>query len=134
MLSKLTAHGIDQTALYLAINTLFMLGLSILTVIHRRKYKVSFWGGGIKEMDRASRAHSNNAEYVPFAILLMVASEMMGAENWFLHTMGILLTLARVSHALGLYKTIMLARQFGTLGTWIVLASGSVYCLVKTLS
>ncbi|RQP23130.1 MAPEG family protein [Piscinibacter terrae] len=47
------------------------------------------------------RAHSNFAEYVPLALLLLAFMETGGAGPVFLHAMGASLLVGRVVHAYG---------------------------------
>ena len=59
---------------------------------------------------RAARVHGNFAEYVPFALLLLVMVELRGAPGsqalgWTLHTLGLVLVLGRASHAFGVSRT-----------------------------
>lgn len=82
-------------------------------------------------MTKAIRAHGNFIEYVPLAVITIGLTEMAGGPKWLLHGMGLVLLVARVLHAQGMYQT--LGRSFGRLAgtslTWIVLAVGGVSCL-----
>ena len=48
------------------------------------------------------RRHGNFVESVPLALILMGLAEMRGAPVYLLHGMGVVLVLARLSHAVGL--------------------------------
>ncbi|MEL6165440.1 MAG: MAPEG family protein [Cyanobacteria bacterium J06628_3] len=81
-------------------------------------------------LQRKVRAHSNFTEYVPLALLLIMALELMNATSvliWFLETC---LIIARIAHAWGLIKTYgpSPGRAFGFFLTWFVYLIGSGAC------
>jgi uncharacterized protein len=51
---------------------------------------------------RAIRAHANFAEYVPFALILMVLLELKGFNHFWLHAFGMILLFGRFIHAYGI--------------------------------
>ncbi len=83
-----------------ALAVLFVV-LSIRAIRVRRSLKIAIGDAGNPVMARAMRVHANFAEYVPFALLLMVLVEVQGAPAWGLHGLGVALLLARLSHAYG---------------------------------
>jgi uncharacterized protein len=58
--------------------------------------------GEADELTIAIRAHANNAEYLPLALVLMLLAELCGGSSAILHVIGGTLLVARVNHALGL--------------------------------
>ncbi len=74
------------------------------------------------------RAHANFAEYVPFAVLLLILAEWGGASPWLLHALGALLVAARLSHGIGVaqdpedYRF----RVFGMMGRFSVMGIAAV--------
>ncbi|MEO0839027.1 MAG: MAPEG family protein [Cyanobacteria bacterium J06643_5] len=81
-------------------------------------------------LQRKVRTHSNFTEYVPLALLLIMALELMNATSvliWFLETC---LIIARIAHAWGLIKTYgpSPGRAFGFFLTWFVYLIGSGAC------
>ena len=86
---------------YAAVLALLFVVLSIRTIRVRRSLKIAIGDAGNPVMARAMRVHANFAEYVPFALLLMVLVELQGAPAWALHALGVALLLARLSHAYG---------------------------------
>jgi uncharacterized membrane protein YecN with MAPEG domain len=52
--------------------------------------------------------------------------EAMGARHWIVYLFGLLLVLARLAHAWGLYSGVFRGRTFGTSATWALLAAGGV--------
>ncbi|MCA3325715.1 MAG: MAPEG family protein [Roseomonas sp.] len=103
--------------------TLIFLWLSFRVIRHRRSALIPLGAGGDARLERAIRAHANFAEYVPFAVLLLVLAEWGGAWPWLLHALGALLVAARLSHGMGIaqepedYRF----RVFGMTGTFSVL-------------
>jgi uncharacterized protein len=82
-------------------------------------------------LQRKVRAHGNFAEYVPHALLFVVALELMPAQTWLLWFLGGLLTLSRVAHAWGVITTYgpSPGRAFGFFATWLVYLVGSIACI-----
>jgi len=122
------------SSIYIALNALIMLALAFLVV---RARQANFKSGGnlTEPRDHRVRAHANNIEYVPMALLLMVALEFSGGAVWLLHSIGIVLTFSRVLHGYGRGKEDKgnPGRMFGTLGTWIVIFVGALALLYYVL-
>ena len=67
----------------------------------RYRTQTRFGDGGNPEMMRALRAHGNNTEYVPIALILLVLAQNLGAGLLLIHAIGLPLTLGRALHAIG---------------------------------
>lgn len=87
--------------LYAALLTLLFAGLSLRTLVMRRRLRIVIGDAGDLRMLRAMRVHSNFAEYVPLNLLLMYFVSSTLPQPWFLHALGISLLLGRVLHAIG---------------------------------
>jgi hypothetical protein len=112
---------------YAALNALIMLVLSMRVVRARVRTETAIGDGGKPEMAAPLRAHGNNAEYVPMALLLMWAlASPLGRSIWLIHGMGIALTLGRVLHAIGLSCSTgpSALRLAGMALTWIAYVVG----------
>jgi len=69
-----------------------------------------------------TRTHANFAEYVPLSLLFLALLEMAQAPGLVLATLGGLLVLARLSHAIGMSRaTANRWRLLGICGTLLVL-------------
>lgn len=90
------------TALYGALNAMLNLLLAYRVTHLRRRHRVSIGAGEAPELLVAIRAHANNAEYVPLALVILLVTELCGGASAWLHVLGGGLLLARVAHALGL--------------------------------
>ena len=122
------------SSIYIALNALIMLGLAFFVVAARQANAKA--GGKLTEpRDNRIRAHANNVEYVPMALMLLVGLEFQGGAAWLLHGLGIILTVSRIAHGYGRGITdgANFGRFYGTLGTWIVFLVGAVALLYYTL-
>lgn len=82
-------------------------------------------------LQRKVRAHSNFTEYVPLALLLIMALELMNATSVIIWFLGACLIIARIAHAWGLIKIYgpSPGRAFGFFLTWFVYFIGSAACI-----
>ena len=121
--------------IYAALNALIMLVLSILVVRARVHTQTPIGDGGKHEMARAVRAHANNAEYVPMAMLLMWSlASPLGGSIWMIHGIGAPLTVGRLLHAIAISRSTgpSLLRTLGMTLTWIayIVGIGSIFYVV----
>ncbi len=127
--------NVPVTALYAGLNGLIALFLAWRVTQSRNKYKVSLGDGGEDGMQAAIRAHANNAEYVPLALILLLIMEIMGGLSLALHLMGATLTIARILHGWGIAAASSgtPGRFWGTALTWLVLLAGSLGCIALSI-
>ena len=115
---------------YVALNALIMLVLSLLVVRARVSTQTLIGDGGIATMAGPLRAHANNTEYVPMALLLLwaLASVPPGGSIWLIHGVGLTLTIGRILHAIGLTGSTGPGgmRFIGMIFTWIAFIVGIV--------
>ncbi len=64
--------------LYAGLLGLLLVALSTQVVLARRRYRVRLGSGTDEGMQQAIRVQANFAEYVPFAVLLLVLAEITG--------------------------------------------------------
>lgn len=100
-----TLFAVPITALYGALNTFLTVALAMNVSRLRGKYKVFRGDGGHAELLSAIRAHGNNVEHVPLALLLLLFAELCGGGSVTLHVFGGTLLFARLAHAYGLIQT-----------------------------
>jgi len=102
---------------------LIFLWLSLRVIRHRRAERIPLGSGGNAALERAVRAHANFAEFVPFAVLLLLLAEWGGAWPALLHGLGALLVAARLSHGIGIVQEPedFRLRVFGMMGTFGVM-------------
>jgi len=128
-MSLLFQSSLYAFGFYTALNALIMLVLSILVVRARVVTQTEIGDGGKPAMAGPLRAHANNAEYVPMALLLMWALVTpLGASIWLIHGIGAPLTIGRLLHAVGLTNSTGTStlRFLGMIFTWIAFIVGIV--------
>jgi uncharacterized membrane protein YecN with MAPEG domain len=128
-MSLLFESGYYAFGFYVALNALIMLVLSMLVVRARVATQTPIGDGGIPHMAGPLRAHANNTEYVPMALLLLWALvSPLGGSIWLVHGVGLPLTLGRLLHAIGLTTSTGPGnlRFLGMILTWIAFIVGIV--------
>ena len=78
-----------------------MLALAANVIRMRYRTRTRFGDSGNPQMMCAIRAHGNNTEYVPIALILLLLSHNLGAGLPLIHAIGLPLTVGRVLHAAG---------------------------------
>lgn len=123
---------ITVTGLYTGILGIVFLLCAINVIKMRFKSEVGLGDGGDESLIKAIRIHGNFAEYIPIIILLMAFYEINGGNIALLHIIGIVLTLGRIMHAIGITKSIgtTIYRQFGVLSTFIILIILSILNII----
>lgn len=121
------------TTLYAGLLALFYLTLASRVIWLRNVDRVGIGSGESRRLAKAVRAHGNAAEYLPFALLLMLLLELQAAEVWLLHGCGLALLLGRLLHAWGLSRHA--GRSFGRFTgisiTLLVLLTLALACLLR---
>jgi uncharacterized protein len=118
------------TALYAALNAVLNVYLANRVSSVRRKAKVGIGIGSSTELEIAVRAHGNNAEFVPFALLLMLLAELCGGASAPLHVYGGLLFVGRILHPFGLGRPAPnVYRWVGTALTYVGIVAASGWLL-----
>lgn len=118
---------VPVTALYGAMSALLNVALAANVSRVRAARKVFLGDGGDELVTRAVRAHANNAEYVPLAIVLLLILELSGGPSLMLHIIGGVLVTARVIHAAGMLSaSLVKGRVLGILLTWATIAALAV--------
>ncbi|MDO9488235.1 MAG: MAPEG family protein [Sphingomonadaceae bacterium] len=92
------------TGLYAGLLALLFAALSLRVIARRRSTGVALGFGGRPDLERATRAQANFAEYVPLSLMLMLVGETSGLPAWALHIAGLSLLLGRVVHAFGVSR------------------------------
>ena len=81
------------------------------------------------------RGHANFFEFVPMTLLLILVTELSGAEPGWIHAMGAGLVVARVMHAVGMWRQVGISfgRRAGTGLTMTVLSAATLLCVLDGL-
>ena len=114
--------SLSITGLYASLLGLLCIGLAFNIIRLRLQFKVGSGDGGNEALEKAIRVHGNFVEYIPMALLMLGIYEINGASPFWLHTLGAVLFLGRVLHAIGLSKTsgVTKQRQIGMISLFIV--------------
>lgn len=123
--------SVPVTGLYAALFALLLVALSINVIRCRVSARVGLGDGGDPGLLRAGRAQGNFIEYVPLALIVILALELNHADRTLLHALGIALLLGRISHAYALVTDRLRFRQAGMILTFGVLLVGAVALLAK---
>jgi uncharacterized membrane protein YecN with MAPEG domain len=91
--------------LYASLLVLLFIFLSVRVVRVRRALQVGIGDAGDKRLLRAMRVQANFAEYVPLALLLLLALELQVFYPWALHLFGATLLVGRLLHAYGVSQS-----------------------------
>ena len=125
----MNAIPIPITAVFIGLFALMLVGVSIRVTVLRAKKKISFFDGGDPQLGHAMRVQGNFTEYVPMALAVMGLIEWMGAPHWAVYLFGIVLLVARLTHAWGLYSDVFQARVAGTSASWLLLVAGGLFVI-----
>jgi len=127
--------SISLTALYGAILALLIVALGINVTVHRVKLKVPLGDGGNAEMLRMIRLHGNAVEYIPLAIVLMLAYEINGGSHLALHVIGVALIAGRLIQTAAMWSTEVAGpgRGTGQTLTWLSIVGLAVLNLAKVI-
>ena len=118
------------TALYGALNTILNIILAERVSRLRGRHKTSLGPGEAPELLVAIRGHGNNAEFVPFAILMLLLAELCGGNHVVLHILGGSLLVARIAHPFGLARRSPNPYRFLGVGiTWLMIVGSAGYVL-----
>jgi uncharacterized membrane protein YecN with MAPEG domain len=123
------------TLLIAGLHGLLLLALLWPIVATRRGRRIGLGDGGDPALLRRIRVHANFVEYVPFALLLLALLEVTGLDRVWIATLGGVLLVARVLHAIGLSRSagVSFGRFWGTLLTWCMILASSLIAIVRAL-
>ena len=126
---------LSVTPIYLAILGLVFVPLTLRVGMFRFRNKVDIGDAGNDELLRMIRCQANFVETVPLAAIMLVAMELMGAGDAWLHALGATLVAARVLHFLGLSRMgPFICRPLGMFGTMTVYLVAGGWMLYSTLA
>jgi uncharacterized membrane protein YecN with MAPEG domain len=113
------------SAIYIAANIVLLWYLSFRVIGRRQSARVSLGTGGDSELEIRTRVHGNASEYIPVTMLALFVLASVGAPGWAIHAVGGVFTLGRVSHAIGLSRTVLPLRAGGMVLTWLGMLSAA---------
>ena len=127
---------LSVTPIYIAILGLLFIPFTMRVALYRVKTKISLGDGDDPEMVRRMRGQANFVETVPIALVLLLAMELLGASNEWLHALGFALVLSRTVHYLGVTEVAPMAIQLrfvGILATLLTIVISSLWLVIDVL-
>ncbi|MEZ6012578.1 MAG: MAPEG family protein [Hyphomonas sp.] len=112
-------NSTQAAAIYVGVNIALLVFLGARVVGRRRSAQVSVGDGGDATLNLRIRTHGNASEYIPAFLVGLFMTASLGLAVWGVHVLGAVFTLGRVLHAIGLSGTVMPARAFGMILTWL---------------
>ena len=110
--------ALQVAGIYIAINILMLVWFALRVVRHRFSGKISMGDGGSEPLARAIRVHGNAAENIPPVLVGLLGLALLQGPVWGLHVIGLMLTVGRVSHSIGMDGGPIIFRQLGMLLSW----------------
>lgn len=107
-------------AIYIALNLLIILTLSVRVVGGRFRKRISLGTGGDSDMEVRVRSQANATEYIPIGMIALWALTQLATPTWLLHVLAAMFTFGRIIHPIGMAGP-LIARQLGTVFTWTAL-------------
>jgi len=110
--------------------------LSFRTIFLRVRLNVLIGSGEDRKLVRAVRVHSNFAEYVPLALMLLFFLELGGGSKLWIHISCVLLLTGRILHAYGVSQVSENTRfrLAGTILTLSCIISSSVRLIISSFN
>jgi hypothetical protein len=120
---------------YASLLALLFVALSMQVIRLRRSRQIAIGDAGDAALLRAMRVHSNFAEYVPLCLFMIYLVETQMGWALLVHALGLVLLLARLSHAYGVSQARenFRFRVFGMVGTFAVLVVSALGLLTTTV-
>lgn len=116
-------QSLQALGLWTGVNLILTLFLALNVTRHRAKEAVGVGIGASSSLERAVRAHGNNIEYVPGALIGLFVLVALGYSASIVHLLGAALLLARVCHAYGIQQLevqLPKSRVLGNVFTWVI--------------
>ena len=115
-----------------ALLAFLFISLSLRVIKLRRSRRVAIGSGGDAAVERAMRVHANFAEYVPFALVLLILCAMRGLPDVLMAVLCAILFLGRAVHAYGVSqdKEDFRLRVSGMMATFGMIGTSALALLV----
>jgi uncharacterized membrane protein YecN with MAPEG domain len=122
-----TMTALQAVALWSGLLVLLLVGLSLRTIVTRKRLRVSLGDGGDAHMTAVSRAFGNAAEYIPPLLIILLLMALLGFQPVWIHLLGGAMFVGRVLHAWGLGKKKQpsFGRMSGMILTQLTLIGGA---------
>lgn len=124
------------TSLYAGLLAILYILLSVYVISGRFRYRISIGDGGNADLSHRIRVHSNFAEYVPIALILLFLVDFSNEPAVMVHMLGVMLVAGRLLHAGGLREKALIpyGRQAGMLLTFLMILTAASMILWKYIA
>jgi len=130
------SYSLEIIGVYIGLNLLINFFLAYRVSANRVRTNVMTGTGEDSGLYNANRAHITNVEYVPIVLVGLVGLHLLSGSIYVIHAVGLLLTVGRILHAMGLSTAADKStppRLIGTLMTWIAQLIAAIGCLYYAL-
>lgn len=130
------SYSAEIVGVYIGINLLINLFLAYRVSANRVRANVMTGTGDDTGLYNANRAHITNVEYTPIILIGLVALHLLPGSVYVIHAVGLLLTIGRILHAIGLTTAAGKStppRLIGTVMTWLAQLIAGIACLYYAL-
>lgn len=130
------SYSLEIIGVYIGINLLINLFLAYRVSANRVRSNVMTGTGEDSALYNANRAHITNVEYTPIILIGLVALHLLSGSIYVIHAVGLLLTVGRILHAIGLTTAAGKStppRLIGTVLTWLAQLIAGIACLYYAL-
>jgi len=119
----------EIVGLYVALNAILFVWLTLRVVAVRRREKISLGDNEDSNLRKRIRSQANFTETAPIALIGLLALAALGAANWALHFFGAALTIGRGLHGYGMMgkNAVGPGRPLGMLMTLLVVLGQALY-------
>lgn len=125
--------ALSAAAFYTGISLLLLFLLPVRVVAGRMRTRVSPGSGSDPDPELRIRAHGNAAGFIPASMPGLVVLALLTPPVWAIHVPGGVTTLGRLLHAAGLSASVLRARQFGMLVTWLGMSRIGAFAVCSAL-
>ena len=130
------SYSLEIIGVYIGLNLLINLFLAYRVSAGRLRTNVMTGTGEDVALYNANRAHVTNTEYTPIILVGLVALHLLSGSIYVIHAVGLLLTIGRILHAIGLTSAAGKStppRTIGTVLTWAAQLVAAIGCLYYAL-
>jgi uncharacterized membrane protein YecN with MAPEG domain len=130
------SYSLEIIGVYIGLNLIINLLLAYRVSANRVRANVMTGTGDDSGLYNANRAHVTNSEYTPIILIGLVGLHLLSGSIYVIHAVGLLLTVGRILHAMGLSTAATKSsppRLIGTLMTWVAQLIAALGCLFYAL-
>lgn len=130
------SYSLEIIGVYIGLNLLINLFLAYRVSANRVRSNVMTGTGEDSGLYNANRAHVTNVEYTPLILIGLIGLHLLSGSIYVIHAVGLLLTVGRILHAMGLSAAATKStppRLIGTVMTWAAQLIAAVGCLYYAL-